>query len=108
MLKIIILGDALVKTRARRDDARYLGRENTVPVRLMYRMDGDTQTAHDVLNTRVRMSPDRKQVCIDSSYVRMSSVCHMDALSSRCHWRRAALQIMFMFFFSTLCLSHVV
>ncbi|ROL41384.1 Disintegrin and metalloproteinase domain-containing protein 22 [Anabarilius grahami] len=54
-------GDALVKTRARRDDARYLGRENTVPVRLMYRMDGDTQTAHDVLNTRVRMSSDSKQ-----------------------------------------------
>uniref|UniRef100_A0A8C2CP50 ADAM metallopeptidase domain 22 n=1 Tax=Cyprinus carpio TaxID=7962 RepID=A0A8C2CP50_CYPCA len=37
----IILGDALVKTRARRDDARFLGRENTVPVRLVYRMDGD-------------------------------------------------------------------
>uniref|UniRef100_A0A8C1XHM1 ADAM metallopeptidase domain 22 n=1 Tax=Cyprinus carpio TaxID=7962 RepID=A0A8C1XHM1_CYPCA len=37
----IILGDALVKSRARRDDARFLGRENTVPVRLVYRMDGD-------------------------------------------------------------------
>lgn len=60
----IILGDALVKTRARRDDARFLGRENTVPVRLVYRMDGDSQAAHDVLNTRVRLSSDRKQVCI--------------------------------------------
>ncbi|KAL0171459.1 hypothetical protein M9458_031770, partial [Cirrhinus mrigala] len=53
--------DALVKTRARRDDARFLGRENTVPVRLVYRMDGDSQAAHDVLNTRVRMSSDSKQ-----------------------------------------------
>lgn len=69
MLKIyrrvfVILGDALVKTRARRDDARFLGRENTVPVRLAYRMDGDSQAAYDVLNTRVRMSSDSKQVCI--------------------------------------------
>lgn len=77
----IILGDALVKTRARRDDARYLGRENTVPVRLLYRMDGDTQTAHDVLNTRVRMSSDSKQVCIVSSHVRMSYVCVIGMLS---------------------------
>ncbi|KAK7146918.1 hypothetical protein R3I94_009682 [Phoxinus phoxinus] len=54
-------GDALVKTRARRDDARFLGKESTVPVRLMYRIDGDTQTPHDVLNTRVRTSSDSKQ-----------------------------------------------
>uniref|UniRef100_A0A8C1J3B1 ADAM metallopeptidase domain 22 n=1 Tax=Cyprinus carpio TaxID=7962 RepID=A0A8C1J3B1_CYPCA len=54
-------GYALVKTRARRDDARFLGRENTVPVRLVYRMDGDGQTAHDVLNTRARMSSDTEQ-----------------------------------------------
>uniref|UniRef100_A0A673IZD4 Disintegrin and metalloproteinase domain-containing protein 22-like n=1 Tax=Sinocyclocheilus rhinocerous TaxID=307959 RepID=A0A673IZD4_9TELE len=53
--------NALVKTRARRDDDRFLGRENTVPVRLVYRMDGDSQAAHDVLNTRVRMSSDTKQ-----------------------------------------------
>uniref|UniRef100_A0A8C2HS93 ADAM metallopeptidase domain 22 n=1 Tax=Cyprinus carpio TaxID=7962 RepID=A0A8C2HS93_CYPCA len=46
---------------ARRDDARFLGRENTVPVRLVYRMDGDGQTAHDVLNTRARMSSDTEQ-----------------------------------------------
>ncbi len=62
--RVFILGDALVKTRARRDDARFLGRENTVPVRLVYRMDGDSQAAHDVLNTRVQLNSDRKQVCI--------------------------------------------
>ncbi|XP_016381979.1 disintegrin and metalloproteinase domain-containing protein 22 isoform X1 [Sinocyclocheilus rhinocerous] len=54
-------GDALVKTRARRDDARFLGRENTVPVRLVYRVDGDSQAAHNVLNTRLRLSSDSKQ-----------------------------------------------
>ncbi|XP_016137699.1 uncharacterized protein [Sinocyclocheilus grahami] len=54
-------GDALVKTRARRDVARFLGRENTVPVRLVYRVDGDSQAAHDVLNTRLRLRSDSKQ-----------------------------------------------
>ncbi|TRY94353.1 hypothetical protein DNTS_014103 [Danionella cerebrum] len=54
-------GDALVKMRARRDDARYLGKEITVPVRLVYQMDGDRQIAHDFLNTRVRKSSDSKQ-----------------------------------------------
>lgn len=71
----------MVKTRARRDDARFLGKESTVPVRLMYRIDGDTQTPHDVLNTRVRTSSDSKQVCIVSSHVSMPSVCHIGMLS---------------------------
>jgi len=70
-----------VKTRARRDDARFLGKESTVPVRLMYRIDGDTQTPHDVLNTRVRTSSDSKQVCMVSSRVSMPSVCPIGMLS---------------------------
>uniref|UniRef100_A0A8C1YL63 ADAM metallopeptidase domain 22 n=1 Tax=Cyprinus carpio TaxID=7962 RepID=A0A8C1YL63_CYPCA len=61
VMSSVIHTNALVKTRARRDDARFLGRENTVPVRLVYRMDGDGQTAHDVLNTRARMSSDTEQ-----------------------------------------------
>uniref|UniRef100_A0A673MXQ1 Protein DBF4 homolog A-like n=1 Tax=Sinocyclocheilus rhinocerous TaxID=307959 RepID=A0A673MXQ1_9TELE len=40
---------------------RFLGRENTVPVRLVYRVDGDSQAAHNVLNTRLRLSSDSKQ-----------------------------------------------
>uniref|UniRef100_A0A672RYU9 ADAM metallopeptidase domain 22 n=1 Tax=Sinocyclocheilus grahami TaxID=75366 RepID=A0A672RYU9_SINGR len=40
---------------------RFLGRENTVPVRLVYRVDGDSQAAHDVLNTRLRLRSDSKQ-----------------------------------------------
>lgn len=102
----IILGDALVKTRARRDDARFLGRENTVPVRLVYRMDGDSQAAHDVLNTRVRLSSDRKQVCIfHLMFGCHLGVCLKDALSSRCHWRRA-LKDVYVFLFYSLSESY--
>ncbi|KAA0702780.1 Disintegrin and metalloproteinase domain-containing protein 22 [Triplophysa tibetana] len=54
-------GDAFLKTRARGDDGRFLGKENTVPVRLVFQKDGDSLTSHDVLNTRVRMSSDSKQ-----------------------------------------------
>ncbi|XP_030639755.1 disintegrin and metalloproteinase domain-containing protein 22 [Chanos chanos] len=50
-------GDAWAKARALRDESRFLGKENTVPVRLIYRMDNDSQTAHDILNTRVRGTP---------------------------------------------------
>ncbi|KAK3515751.1 hypothetical protein QTP70_030192, partial [Hemibagrus guttatus] len=45
----------LNKTRALRDDSRFLGKESTVPVRLVYSTDKG-QTAHDVLSTRVRAS----------------------------------------------------
>ncbi|GAA6082196.1 disintegrin and metalloproteinase domain-containing protein 22 isoform X1 [Tachysurus ichikawai] len=46
-------GVVLDKTRALRDESRFLGKESTVPVRLVYRAD-QRQTAHDVLSTRVR------------------------------------------------------
>uniref|UniRef100_A0A672RYU5 ADAM metallopeptidase domain 22 n=1 Tax=Sinocyclocheilus grahami TaxID=75366 RepID=A0A672RYU5_SINGR len=61
VMSSVIHTNALVKTRARRDVARFLGRENTVPVRLVYRVDGDSQAAHDVLNTRLRLRSDSKQ-----------------------------------------------
>ncbi|XP_031432575.1 disintegrin and metalloproteinase domain-containing protein 22 isoform X2 [Clupea harengus] len=47
--------------KARRDGSGYLGKENTVPLRLIYRMDNYSQTTHDVLNTRIRASSDSKQ-----------------------------------------------
>ncbi|XP_062395073.1 disintegrin and metalloproteinase domain-containing protein 22 isoform X2 [Sardina pilchardus] len=47
--------------KARRDGSGYLGKENTVPLRLIYRMDNYSQTTHDVLNTRIRASFDSKQ-----------------------------------------------
>lgn len=102
----IILGDALVKTRARRDDARFLWRENTVPVRLVYRMDGDSQAAHDVLNTRVRLSSDRKQVCI----FHLMFGCHLGVsrMLSPPVAIGDALPKMFMFFSFTLFSSLIV
>uniref|UniRef100_A0A8C1HPB0 ADAM metallopeptidase domain 22 n=1 Tax=Cyprinus carpio carpio TaxID=630221 RepID=A0A8C1HPB0_CYPCA len=88
---------ALVKTRARRDDARFLGRENTVPVRLVYRMDGDGQTAHDVLNTRARMSSDTEQKHMAQASFQVQAfgqtfILNMElnhSLSSEKHWKNA-------------------
>ncbi|TSK20196.1 Disintegrin and metalloproteinase domain-containing protein 22 [Bagarius yarrelli] len=53
-------GGVLDKTRALRDDSRFLGKERTVPVRLVYRT-GNEQTPHDALSTRVRASPGTDQ-----------------------------------------------
>lgn len=58
---IFFLGGVLGKTRALRDETRFLGKESTVPVRLVYRTDNG-QTAHDVLSTRVRANPGADQV----------------------------------------------
>uniref|UniRef100_A0A8C1E1Q8 ADAM metallopeptidase domain 22 n=1 Tax=Cyprinus carpio carpio TaxID=630221 RepID=A0A8C1E1Q8_CYPCA len=90
----IILGDALVKTRARRDDARFLGRENTVPVRLVYRMDGDGQDAHDVLNTRVRLSSDSKQNHMTQASFQVQAfgqtfILDVELNHSEKHWKNA-------------------
>lgn len=57
----LISGGVLGKMRALRDDSRFLGKESTVPVRLVYRTDNG-QTAHDVLSTRARASPGTDQV----------------------------------------------
>uniref|UniRef100_A0A9J7Y6J3 ADAM metallopeptidase domain 22 n=1 Tax=Cyprinus carpio carpio TaxID=630221 RepID=A0A9J7Y6J3_CYPCA len=87
-------GDALVKTRARRDDARFLGRENTVPVRLVYRMDGDGQDAHDVLNTRVRLSSDSKQNHMTQASFQVQAfgqtfILDVELNHSEKHWKNA-------------------
>uniref|UniRef100_A0AAY4A401 Disintegrin and metalloproteinase domain-containing protein 22 n=1 Tax=Denticeps clupeoides TaxID=299321 RepID=A0AAY4A401_9TELE len=39
-----------------RDEARFVGKENAVPLRLIYSPENDTQTPHDALNTRVSSS----------------------------------------------------
>ncbi|XP_076869019.1 disintegrin and metalloproteinase domain-containing protein 22 isoform X2 [Brachyhypopomus gauderio] len=53
-------GNALTKTRALRDESRFLGKENTVPLRLIYR-NNNSQSTHDVLNTRIKASSDAEQ-----------------------------------------------
>ncbi|XP_026865320.2 disintegrin and metalloproteinase domain-containing protein 22 isoform X1 [Electrophorus electricus] len=54
-------GTALTKTRALRDESRFFGKENTVPVRLIFRTDNNSQTTHDVLNTRIQANSDAEQ-----------------------------------------------
>lgn len=48
-------------SKGRRDGSGYLGKENAVPLRLVYRMDNYTQTTHNVLNTRIKAASDSKQ-----------------------------------------------
>ncbi|XP_019896790.1 disintegrin and metalloproteinase domain-containing protein 22 isoform X3 [Esox lucius] len=57
-------GDALLKTKAVRDASRFVGKEDTVPLRLLYSMHNRSQIPHDVLNTRTRAStsPTQSQV----------------------------------------------
>ncbi|XP_007505032.1 disintegrin and metalloproteinase domain-containing protein 22 isoform X2 [Monodelphis domestica] len=50
-------GDALLTELERRNENRFLERENTVPLRLIYRSGGEDQTRHDVLTTRIRGAP---------------------------------------------------
>ncbi|XP_027703738.1 disintegrin and metalloproteinase domain-containing protein 22 isoform X2 [Vombatus ursinus] len=50
-------GDALLTELERRNENRFLERENVVPLRLVYRSGGEDQTRHDVLTTRIRGAP---------------------------------------------------
>lgn len=61
-LNLLILGSVLGKTRALRDDSRFLGKQSTVPVQLVYQSTDNGHTARDVLSTRVRASPGPDQV----------------------------------------------
>ncbi|XP_036395052.1 disintegrin and metalloproteinase domain-containing protein 22 isoform X1 [Megalops cyprinoides] len=56
-----LLGEALSNGKTDWDASRFFGKEITIPLRLIYRMDNDSQTTHDVLNTRIKASSDSKQ-----------------------------------------------
>ncbi|XP_076010041.1 disintegrin and metalloproteinase domain-containing protein 22 [Genypterus blacodes] len=49
-------GDALSGSKALRNAGGYVGKEDTVPVRLLYSRHNRSQIAHDELSTRVRAS----------------------------------------------------
>ncbi|XP_043973194.1 disintegrin and metalloproteinase domain-containing protein 22 isoform X4 [Gambusia affinis] len=55
-------GDALSSLKARRDAGRFVGKENTVPLRLVYSSQNHSQITHDELSTRVKASPDSTQM----------------------------------------------
>ncbi|XP_064195184.1 disintegrin and metalloproteinase domain-containing protein 22 isoform X1 [Anguilla rostrata] len=58
---LLRIGDALSNGKTDRDTNRFFGKEITIPLRLIYRMDNDSQISHDVLNTRIKASSDSKQ-----------------------------------------------
>lgn len=55
-------GDALSNAKALRDASRFVGKEDTVPLRLLYSMHNHSQVMHDVLNTRLKASSGSIQV----------------------------------------------
>uniref|UniRef100_A0A3B3VFR3 ADAM metallopeptidase domain 22 n=1 Tax=Poecilia latipinna TaxID=48699 RepID=A0A3B3VFR3_9TELE len=55
-------GDALSSLEALRDAGRFVGKENTVPLRLVYSSQNHSQITHDELSTRVKASPDSTQM----------------------------------------------
>uniref|UniRef100_A0A3Q2C824 ADAM metallopeptidase domain 22 n=1 Tax=Cyprinodon variegatus TaxID=28743 RepID=A0A3Q2C824_CYPVA len=55
-------GDALSSLKARRDAGRFVGKEDTVPLRLVYSRHSHRQITHDELSTRVKASPGSTQV----------------------------------------------
>ncbi|XP_059112435.1 disintegrin and metalloproteinase domain-containing protein 22 [Peromyscus eremicus] len=55
-------GDASLRELERADENRFLERQSTVPLRLIYRLGGADETWHDRLNTRVRGHPGGRQL----------------------------------------------
>lgn len=54
-------GDASLRELERGDGNRFLERQSTVPLRLIYRLGGEDETQHEQLNTRVRGDPGGRQ-----------------------------------------------
>ncbi|KAL6034366.1 hypothetical protein STEG23_030534 [Scotinomys teguina] len=54
--------DASLRELERGDENRFLERQSTVPLRLIYRLGGEDETWHDRLNTRVRGHPGGRQI----------------------------------------------
>uniref|UniRef100_A0A8C8UCI2 A disintegrin and metallopeptidase domain 22 n=1 Tax=Peromyscus maniculatus bairdii TaxID=230844 RepID=A0A8C8UCI2_PERMB len=55
-------GEASLRELERADENRFLERQSTVPLRLIYRLGGEDETWHDRLNTRVRGHPGGQQL----------------------------------------------
>ena len=65
-------GDALSSLKALRDAGRFVGKEDTVPLRLLYSRHSHSQITQDELSTRVKASsPGSTQVHRVVSAVRM-------------------------------------
>lgn len=62
LLPAWLQGDASLRELERGDGNRFLERQSTVPLRLIYRLGGEDETQHEQLNTRVRGDPGGRQV----------------------------------------------
>ncbi|XP_033836781.1 disintegrin and metalloproteinase domain-containing protein 22 isoform X2 [Periophthalmus magnuspinnatus] len=71
-------GDALSRLKSVRNSDRFIGKEDTVPVRLLYSRHNHSQIGHDALSTRVRHSSGSSQV----NHV-ASATFQMDAFGQR-------------------------
>lgn len=70
-------GDALSSWKALRDAGRFAGKEDTVPLRLLYSRDNRSQVAQDELSTRVNYGPGSAQVpasCVQESRLQGTAV----------------------------------
>lgn len=62
LLPAWLQGDASLRELETGDGNRFLERQSTVPLRLIYRLGGEDETQHGQLNTRVRGDPGGRQV----------------------------------------------
>ncbi len=58
----VCAGDALSSLKALRDAGRFVGKEDTVPLRLLYSRHNHSQITQDELSTRVKTSSGSAQV----------------------------------------------
>lgn len=69
-------GDAVSNLKALRDAGRLAGKEDTVPLRLLYSRHNHSQITQDELSTRVQGSSISAQVASQHAHTRtMSGVC---------------------------------
>lgn len=70
-------GDAFSSWKALRDAGRFVGKEDTVPRRLLYSRDNRGQVAQEELSTRVKSGPASTQVpalCAQESRIQGTAV----------------------------------
>lgn len=80
-------GDALPSLKALRDAGRFVGKEDTVPVRLLYSRHSHSQLEHDELSTRVKVSSGSTQVATHGVFI---PCCRDVCLSERSVFMEAA------------------
>lgn len=75
MVFTVCAGDALSSLKALRDAGRFVGKEDTVPLRLLYSREDRSQISHEELSTRVKASPGSLQVHTHTPSLSHSQVC---------------------------------